>query len=83
MIKVDSSFYESGCTMEGKGNRVILKEKDGKAGSIEMIFSKDEVRVITEYGLQETIIPFKHIEKICTIKEELTGKPILAIKLKE
>lgn len=82
MIKVDSSFYESGCTMEGKGNRVLLKGKDGK-GKIKMIFLGDEVRVTAAMGLLDTIVPFKCIEEICVIEEKLTEESFPAIKLKE
>lgn len=82
MIKVDRSFYESGCTMEGKGNRVILKEKDSES-TLEMTFFGDEVTVTSEWGLLKTVVPFKNIEKIQVIEEELTGRPILSIKLKD
>ena len=82
MIIVDKSFYESGCTMEGKGNRITLKGKDRK-GNIDMIFVRDEVRVRASCGLLDEIIPFKYIEKICTTKEERTGETFPAIKLKD
>ncbi len=44
MIRVDSSFYESGCTMEGKGNRVFLKGTDGNV-YIEMTFVGNIVKI--------------------------------------
>lgn len=43
MIKVDKNFYESGCIMEGKGNRVILK-KDGET-FMEMEFLGSKVKL--------------------------------------
>lgn len=79
MIKVDNSFYESGCTMEGKGNRVILKGKDGK-GNMSLIFVRDKVRITASRGLLDTVVPFKYIEKICVT--ELTGDTVPAIKFK-
>lgn len=57
MIRVNKKFYESGCTMEGKGNRVFLKTKDGKVHT-EMIFVKDKV-----------IIHTSGIERVCYFKE--------------
>lgn len=44
MIKVDNSFHQSGCIMDGKGNRVFLKEKNGKT-CIEMIFNGGKVEI--------------------------------------
>lgn len=80
MIRVDSSFYESGCTMEGKGNRIFLKGKDGK-GNMEMTFFGDEVKVTAARGLLNVIIPFKDIEEILVIKNKITGESVPAIAL--
>ena len=43
MIEVESIFYDRGLTMDGKGNRVMLK-KDGET-YIEMVFSRDKVEL--------------------------------------
>lgn len=53
MIEV-CDFYENGCTMDGKENRVMLK-KDGKT-YIEMVFSGNEVEIkgmIKEYSVKK------------------------------
>lgn len=61
MIKVDSSFYESGCTMEGKGNRVMLK-KEGET-CIEMVFKGKDVEIKNAVGKIITV----EFYKICEI----------------
>ncbi|MCI8361593.1 MAG: hypothetical protein HFJ41_00235 [Clostridia bacterium] len=61
MIKVDNRFYEEGCTMDGKGNRVMLK-KDGNT-CIEMTFNGKNVKLRNMDG-KVKIIEFS---KICEI----------------
>lgn len=61
MIRVNKKFYESGCTMEGKGNRVMLK-KDGET-CIEMTFNGEKVETKNMDGDIETI----DFYKICEI----------------
>lgn len=58
MIKVDSSFYENGFIMDGKGNRVFLKTKDGKVNT-EMIFVKDTVTIHKIGSGIESFVDFK------------------------
>lgn len=83
MIRVDNSFYESGCTMEGKGNWVILKGKNGK-GNMEMTFLGDKVKVTAARGLLNTVVPFNYIEEICvTNYSPIEVGPFPAIKLKD
>ncbi len=61
MIRVNKQFYESGCTMDGKGNRVMLK-KDGKT-CIEMTFNGEKVEIKNMDGEIYTI----EFYKICEI----------------
>lgn len=61
MIRVNKKFYESGCTIDGKGNRVMLK-KDGET-CIEMTFDGKKVELKNMDGDIETI----DFYKICEI----------------
>ncbi len=61
MIKVDNRFYEEGCTMDGKGNRVMLK-KDGNT-CIEMTFNGKNVKLRNMDG-KVKIIEFSKIREI-------------------
>lgn len=61
MIRVNKKFYESGCTMEGKGNRLMLK-KDGET-CIEMTFKGGDVEIKNQDG-EKHLIEFY---KICEI----------------
>lgn len=63
MIKVSKEFYESGCTMDGRGNRVFLRGKNGE-GSLQMRFWKNKVEIIG--GPEDRIVNFKNIKEICT-----------------
>lgn len=63
MIRVNKEFYESGCTMDGKGNRVFLKGTKGKA-DIEMIFKGDTVEILGWYHVPSYLY-FNEIEEIC------------------
>lgn len=63
MIKVNEGFYESGCTMDGRGNRVFLKGKDGEV-KLQMIFRKNNVEIIG--GYEPRLVNFKNIKEICT-----------------
>lgn len=60
MIRVNNRFYEEGCTMDGKGNRVILK-KDGET-CIEMTFNGENVELRNMDGEVKTIEFFKICE---------------------
>lgn len=77
MIKVNEKFYESGCTMDGKGNRVFLKGPDGKT-DIEMTFEGDTVKILGWFV--PSFLCFNEIEEICVTYG--TKEPFPDIKLK-
>lgn len=77
MIKVDKKFYESGCTMDGKGNRVFLRNKEGNA-ELEMEFVGNTVKVFGWYV--PSIFSFKEIEKISVINGAKGAFPNIEIK---
>lgn len=81
MIKVDSSFYENGFIMDGKGNRVFLKTKEGKVRT-EMVFIKDKVIVHT-LGV-ESVLDFKKIDEIYSENHNgpIKVEPYLCIAIK-
>lgn len=82
MITVDSKFYESGCTMDGKENRVFLKSKNGKA-NMRLIFVRDKVRITAAMDLLDMVVPFKDIERIGILEKKSTGELLPTIMLKE
>lgn len=80
MIKVNKKFYESGCTMDGRGNRVFLRGKDGEI-SLQMTFWKNKVEIVG--GPEDRIVDFKNIEEICTTNDRpIRVEPFPAIQLK-
>ncbi len=83
MIKVDKSFYEHGFTMDGKGNRVFLKTKNGKVKK-EMVFVKDKVIIIElqAFGAIEWTVDFKKINEIYAGVSSFETKPYLGIDIK-
>ncbi len=76
MIKVDSKFYNSGCTMDGKGNRVFLKRSDGRV-SLEMVFLGNKVEIIGGI-LTPQIQDFSEIETISSVKVDGVSRPVIA-----
>lgn len=81
MIKVDRSFYESGCTMEGKGNRIFLIGK-GEKGNLTMTFIGNNNVQITG-GSLNAIVDFNDIESICvTNAKPIEEGPFPAIQLR-
>lgn len=77
MIRVDSSFYESGCTMEGKGNRIFLKGVD-KDVEIEMVFVGNTVKISGWYI--PAVFDFGEIEKISAISGTKGAVPNIELK---
>lgn len=77
MIRVDSSFYENGCTMDGKGNRVFLKRSDGRV-SLEMVFLGNEVEIIGGF-LTPQIQDFSDIGIISEIEVAGVSCPVIEI----
>lgn len=78
MIKVDSSFYESGCTMDGKENRVFLKRSDGSV-DIEMVFSGNEVKLIGDGTPTPIIHDFCCVERIFVIEVAGVSCPVIGL----
>lgn len=79
MITVDNKFYESGCTMSGKGNRVFLKESDGRV-SLEMVFLGNKVEINGSRGfLTPQIHDFSDIGIISAIKIEEVSRPVIEL----
>ena len=80
MIRVNKKFYESGCTIDGRGNRVFLKGKDGEV-NLQMTFLKNKVEIIG--GPETRIVDFKNIKEICTTNDKtIMVGPFPAIQLK-
>ncbi len=80
MIKVDSNFYERGLTMDGKGNRVMLKKSGETFIEMEFIGKKVRLNGMTkgEVYCSETV----NFDQICqiTIDNRIT-EPLPAIIL--
>lgn len=77
MIRVDNSFYESGCTMDGKWNQVFLKRSNGRV-SLEMVFLGNKVEIIG--GILTTQIhDFSEIEIISSIKIDEESRPVIEL----
>lgn len=75
MITVDNKFYESGCTMEGKENRIMLS-KDGKT-HIEMVFLGEmvEIKGVKEEGKKYS--RKKYFDDILLITANRNAEPLI------
>ena len=76
MIRVDNSFYESGCTMDGKWNRVFLKRSDGRV-SLEMVFLGNKVEIIG--CIAPTTFDFSAIKIISSVKVGEESRPVIEL----